>query len=184
MPNELRQFQNDNKESPLNMDSDYSNSQEEVVEKLAKYGFTELGRGIGGAVFGHPKHEYVMKVFYHDPAYLTWFKFCKANQNNPYVPKIKGKLIRVIPNREMYAIRMEPLEPISETRYNTELYDILNGVLFHGHDYRKYTTDDDLGAILTFIRQCIESGERNEDLHPGNIMQRSNGHLVFTDPLG
>lgn len=63
---------------------------DEYKKRLVKsLGISKLGAGAFGTVFSHPAyHNVAVKVFQWDPEYVKFAKFCKANPNNRWLPKV------------------------------------------------------------------------------------------------
>lgn len=137
---------------------------------MSDHGFKELGAGKYASVFGNPKYPFVIKVFMKDAAYFRWLDFCMKNRRNKYVPKIKGKLIKI--SEMFYAIRLEKLEPVA---WNDEFFQKYSDWKHSGVD----PDDKDL-------RACFEYFEKNKrllDIHGENVMARPNGQAVIVDPF-
>lgn len=139
---------------------------------FARHGFKPLGRGHYGKVFGSDSYQYTIKVWSdRDSGYNNYLRFCLKNQNNPYVPKIKGRPTKIA-NTGYNFIRLERLYPISTDKFNQ----------FLRHTYSKVLEgtliDKDLKVLIDFINTF-----EDDDLHSGNVMARSNGQIVITDPL-
>ena len=66
-----------------------------LPQLMAKYGFKQLGSGKYGTAFAKSGYPYIIKVFMKDVAYLKWLDYCKLHQDNPWIPKIKGKVVRL-----------------------------------------------------------------------------------------
>ena len=50
----------------------------------------KLGSGVSGMVFSNPADKFsVIKVYANDRGYSEWLKFMLANQDNPYVPRVR-----------------------------------------------------------------------------------------------
>ena len=148
------------------------NIRNDIVELLGKYGFEKVGEGLYGQVFINPNHDYALKVFRGDSGYVKWIDFCRNHQDNPYIPKIKGKIIKITPN--IFAIRMEKLEKANYV----DAFDFVVSL--------KIAIDkpisSDAPAILKDIINFLKM-QRSIDLNQQNVMQRSDGHIVITDPL-
>ena len=177
-PKEIRKFRTQYHNHKYNSAGDPIHTAREM---LAKYGFEEIGSGGFGYVFANEKYPYVLKLFFRDSAYLKWFNFCRENQDNPYVPQIKGKYMRVVPNEEVYAVRMERLKPteffIPYQKLERQIgkrYEILYG----GGELD--SDDPYLDSIVTFLYEGVNF---MLDLHRNNVMQRENGQLVIIDPV-
>lgn len=83
-----------------------------LTKELAKLGWTSIGHGAFSEIYKHPSHNYILKVFSKDNRlWIEYFHYARQNQNNPHVPKIRGKLVKL--SRTAYAVRMEKLEPVS-----------------------------------------------------------------------
>lgn len=78
-----------------------------INKLMSDHGFQIGGSGNYGSVFIHRNLPYIVKIFMKDTAYLHWLSFCFANQHNPYVPKIRGKVAKL--TGTFFAIRMERL---------------------------------------------------------------------------
>lgn len=88
----------------------------DFTEYMVSKGFKELGMGSFGATFTHPNYPWVFKLFYNDPAYFKFFEYARANQSNPFLPKIKGKYIKI--QTGVYVIRLEKLRAIQMSDWN------------------------------------------------------------------
>lgn len=132
-----------------------------LTQLMSEFGFKLIGSGKYGSVFEKDNYPYVIKVFMRDVAYIKWLDYCKRNQDNPYIPKIKGKAVKV--GNLFYAIRLEKLLP-----GNTSFFDIEG-------------REDDKSAMA--VVDYIYDNQRLMDMHDGNIMRRSNGHPVIIDPF-
>lgn len=85
---------------------------------LLSHGFSPLGSGTKGTVYGHHKLPYVLKVFdKRDTYYLRYIKMC-AGQNNPHLPKIVGRPVKV--NDDLFAVRLKALRPWKEGNTPTD----------------------------------------------------------------
>ncbi len=156
-----------------------------VMDKLEQHGFTLLGSpGVSGTVFAKEGYPYVLKVFGFDEGYKVWFNFCKKNQSNPYVPKIKGGLLKLANN--VFGVRLEPLEYKSDAIQST-LWKELRGIIMSDMTsidpgYYDYWVDDpQLFEVIEAIKQMKANG-RTLDIHEGNIMWRGD-HPVIIDPI-
>lgn len=132
-----------------------------VVQFMELFGFRPLGDGRYGYVFGNPKYPYVIKVFMRDTAYLKWLDWAKRHQDNPYVPKIRGKVIKI--GNLFMAVRLEKLSPGGTAN---ELYD------------RDEAGDPHATQVVDFL----EANNKLLDLHDGNVMLRGK-QLVIVDPF-
>ena len=100
---------------------------ENLKDELEKMGFKFINRGWFAQVFEHPSLPYVIKMFNNDPNYLKYFEWVRQNQDNPHVPQIRGKYIKIDENT--YAVRMEKLIPFTSNdqdlirKYIDPMYD-------------------------------------------------------------
>ena len=150
-----------------------------AYNSLSKYGFRSIGHGEYASVYENPEYPYVLKVFAEDDGYLEWLAFCKKNQDNPYIPKLRGSFVKVIPKQEIYAVRLEKLYPCSPNKYRT-----LDKKIDKGFDAIENNTS--MGKIDTDLQKIIQYlyYQNNViDWKRENIMQRENGQVVIIDPL-
>lgn len=156
-----------------------------VFELMRKFGFSQMGQGKYATVFDHPKLDYVIKVMHKDTAYFKWLDFCKANQNNKFVPKIRGKLIKI--TEFFYAIRLEKLNK----NVFKDIYDLI-GFLQHPIEALNGDTDDiglmDMNTPLLQdpdFRKILHVLARNTrllDVHYDNVMFRRDQPVII-DPF-
>ena len=149
----------------------------EIIDNvMKKYGFDSIGEGAYATVYSNPEYPYVLKVFFKDSAYLKWLSFCRMHQNNKYIPKIKGKPIRII--NDLWAVRLEHLSSIDNTPGGEQTYNEFM------ESFSKYKTtpenemDDDLSVVFEFLY----SHGSKLDMHEENIMFRKK-QLVIVDPM-
>jgi len=160
----------------------------EFAHYLRKEGFKPLAKpGQGGLAFVKPGYEWVFKIFTHDPAYMNYIKYARANQRNPHVPKFKGSIMKI--NDQTFAIRMEHLEPGKSNAHKAVVNELKN-ISFLRTYVQKSKEDafpftkkhfkgihkivDDLFHIMPNMKL---------DITPENIMERTDGTLVVTDPV-
>jgi hypothetical protein len=137
---------------------------------MNNHGFQMLGSGKYASVYGNESYPYVIKVFQRDSAYFRWLKFALNNRNNPYVPRIRGKVVKITPM--VYAIRLEKLRPgyiDSEFQQHFDQWQ-------RDPNYR--ADDPDLQQVFDFFH----SNRKLLDLHNENVMRRGD-QLVIIDPF-
>lgn len=144
---------------------------------MAKHGFDIVGAGINGAVFENPKYNYVLKVYRTDAAFDEWLGFANKHRGNPYVPAIRGKVIRL--NGVFNAVRLEPLRPSNVARANAFTNQIDDLILKWDNIVQMREENRPLADVAQFMRDW----EPVSDLTAHNIMERPNGDLVIVDPL-
>lgn len=149
---------------------------------IKEFGFTNYGSGEYGLVFSKPQLPYVVKLFMKDAAYLKWMDFCKQHSDNPYCPKIRGKVIRI--TDIFYVIRLEKLEPISTRSGWYDLSKILSEP-----EWALRTWDSRPSEVPQLkdphLRQILMFFARNKkllDIHSGNVMRRGD-QVVIIDPF-
>lgn len=181
---ELRQIAQDINDNPRVL------SWSKTADKFAKEnGFRNLGSGHFGAVYGSPKHNFVLKIFAaRDTNYISWVQWCLKHQANPYVPKFKGGLVKV--NQTLRGIRLEKLTSPTSNNLSMAIKDAIKVQRFNGESLKsiafKYNVpisallNDDLAEIRTFLFPYYKRGFL--DLHPGNFMARGS-QLVIIDPI-
>ena len=181
--NQLRDIWNDNYENAKdskegNYDSYHKaiasyNTRNDIIQLLGKYGFTLTGEGFYGQVFINPNHDYALKVFRKDTGFMNWLNFCRKHQNNPYIPKIKGKIIRITPN--IFAIRIEKLEEANFSEIDN-FTTVLTQMIENEKEVPPILKD-----IIEFFRTVSSTLDINNF---ENFMERpSDGHIVITDPV-
>ncbi len=149
----------------------------------SKYGYKPVGKGAKATVFEKPGTNEVLKFFLQDSAYARWVKFCLANQGNPFIPKLRGKIKTF--QKPWYYIRMENLEPVYDDSAN-KLLSVIGGMQM---ELDEYPLEDHMerakppASYLWPIANIFNRNEKILDLHDGNIMKRSNGQLVIVDPF-
>lgn len=67
---------------------------DDFIDFLRKKGWSQIGFGSFGTVFGKSNKNYVIKVYHDDPAYERFLDFIEQNQNDPHIPKINRRIIR------------------------------------------------------------------------------------------
>ncbi len=175
-----------------------------AIEFARSKGFTPIGSGGFANVFKSPKYPFVIKVFdSRDRGYQDWLKFCMSNQNNPYVPKVRGKIVRA--GSTMCVIRLEPLTAfenddttalvvlrnlvsnfkemwaddtwpkiINGFKCNEDFVEPLNELIG-----RYYIDDEYLRDVCEYINRLLKGGA-SLDMKKQNFLMRGR-QLVFTD---
>ena len=156
----------------------------EFTSELEKYGFKQIGSGMFSAVFKKAGYPWLFKIFHRDPAYLEFLKWAILHQDNPHVPKIKGKLIKI--NEDTYAVRMEPLRKLilGNNLRLTKMYYTLEKYI-GSHD--PLSSNDKIWLKQNFPKmieliEALQKSKYHIDIHSGNMMMRG-GIPVIIDPL-
>lgn len=168
-PAEIEKFKNDVKGIDK-VDSRNQSWGDNLPDYFAKHGWKKLGSGKYASVFGSSKYPYIIKVFMKDAALLKWLQFAAKNQKNPYVPKLKGGIVRL--SDTFFALRMEKLNPVSSSSY--EEYNLA---------WSSYKKDPD--SVEADLRAVFDQFKQNKnlmDMHSENIMDRPGGTFVIIDP--
>ena len=161
---------------------------DKAIRVLAEYKFYKKSEGMYAHIFVHPTYPYVLKVFNAaDEGYKIWFKFSKENQDNPFVPKIKGGLVKI--TDDAYACRLEELDPfvdnlndISKIFWGVflETDGFVNNVSYIIH--KSFGQDIYVDAVLKNF-MAFRKTYGMLDMHQDNIMLRGD-QLVIIDPYG
>lgn len=87
---------------------------------LRANGFTEIGvSGEYGTVWYNPKFDYVLKLFEaEDTGYVKFIKMSMQHQDNPHLPKVTGKLVKI--SKGVYAVRLKKLTPWKMNKNNPD----------------------------------------------------------------
>ena len=173
---------------------------DKITEKLVKAGWKYLDSGLASMAFLHPRTMHVLKInFRPDRAYDAFVNLIHE-QPNIHFPKIHDVTYILKGQYNFKAYLMEYLEGTRDSSWS--LTTALLGVAIHAHQFK--TLDDFKEKYYTYYEtiseysypeelflaaQCIGNFARTHvsligriDLHPGNIMKRSDGTVVITDP--
>lgn len=181
LPPEIKQFKHNVssiEQKPADALPDHMKRVGNISAFMSKYGWTLLGNGAFARAYTHTNKDYIIKIFADDVGYLTWLKFVQANQDNPLVPKLRGKPVKILP--KIYAVRLEKLE-------ESEYEDLIR----FKELYRKWKVGGLLLAVHTpkevkhwsKFFDFFSKFKHFSDMHSGNLMKRPNGEIVVTDPL-
>lgn len=155
------------------------------TEFLKDHGFVQLGMGAFGAVYEKPGYPWVFKIFTGDPAYRRYISYVIQNQSNPYVPKIKGGIIKI--NQNTFAIRIEKLEPFRRAASSKKiltLYQILRDARTVSDIYDKDMEwlRKNYPEIIDVLTAIGRSKGNWLDIHSKNLMMRGKTP-VLADPV-
>lgn len=148
-----------------------------------EFGFKNVGRGKYATVFANPKYPYAIKLFMKDTAYLKYLHWVMKNQRNKFVPKVRGKVIKI--NDTFMAVRIEKLEDF----YQNSTRDLMRAFeemcldpedFIEGYSQFKEIPNDDKDAID--LCKFLISNRNLLDIHSGNIMSRKK-QPVLVDPF-
>lgn len=170
----------------------------------------ELGKGKYASVFQHPMyHNVAVKIFEYDPEYLAYIRLCQKTKNRwlPHVVSVHklkmdevetwrhkkynekpGKTdayivffekLRAASMKEIWAAVKEIAKDVPE-EHSMELLDNTFEDWHRGHwqIVKQFAKDKDTKKLAEI---AVRFGFH--DVHDQNVMIRSNGQLVFTDPV-
>jgi hypothetical protein len=153
-----------------------------LIPFMASHGFDLAGNGKYGSVFTNEKYNYAIKVFLKDTAYLRFLNWAIRNQHNKYVPKFRGRVVKL--SETIFAVRIEKLVDSGNRKVQELVYmlqdweDVLEGI-YDDSTYSIKQSDPDLIEFCKFMRDHAKL----VDMHLGNVMSRPNGQPVVVDPL-
>lgn len=151
---------------------------------LEKYGFEEVGSGVFGIVYEKQNYPWIFKIFQDDPAYKRFIEYAMKNQHIPYLPKVKGKLIKI--NDNTYAIRLEKLSAFNLVLHPEleKLFDILRKSDKSSDIPKKDVEwlESNYPGIVNVLNYLSKDKTDVFDIHAGNIMLRGKTP-VLVDPI-
>lgn len=131
---------------------------ESIELKLKKEGWSFLGRGCYGTVFGNPNKDYVLKL-YNDEAYDEYVEFIKQHSDNPHVVRIKEILSSGFgPNSEYKLIAIEKLNPVQFPKWIDNIASYYSSFLDNYH----YSEFDDFYSTIESFEQYMSSGTEKD----------------------
>lgn len=170
-------------------------------------GFRPVGAGGYSDVFAHPGKSYVIKISHDsDEAYLRYAYYCKSHaQDNPILPKI----FDIWSVHGYFLVVTEKLSPIGYGPFPSHLSDLIMSFIYwskreyrldprkpqHYEDFvRKRGVDSNLDTrayewiknhdqMLSALAIWIDKNGGGLDMKPDNMMKRTNGEIVITDPI-
>lgn len=153
---------------------------ESIVTKLNELGYKKysIGQGFYARVYARPQDDYVIKIFRQDRGYTRFLQYINTNRNNPYVPKLRGKIIKLPNNFNL--VRIEKLNFIP--------LDLFNQIKFADvYPQDKEEINKSYPGLLDFIRELKEIAQYSGktvhfDLHRNNMMMRGDTPVI-TDPF-
>lgn len=175
---------------PVHLGSEKRKAFKEFSDFLEMNDWKPISSGLYGFVFTHPDLDYVIKVFKHDDGYLRFVRYAQNNPS-PYLPKFRGKIMRI--DDGLFAVRMEKLEECPATM--TWALDLISNFA-DGHDslpdfikkaksseywLRCKAVIEANPGIMELVDELRKFRVRYMDLHAGNFMMRGKT-LVITDP--
>ena len=188
--NELTGYRNNpvyrgiKKVKPNSSEEFESDSLKGVVELMKQNGWDTLGWGSFAYVFGNNSKPYVIKIFVNDDAYAGFVKYTMKNQNNPFLPKIRGKLIRF--SDHVRGVRLERLKPVVDSNQLKKYLPKEDGEVIPS----EYMFDDEYlpyiekkhPQLAQIYHDLTAMGYDGWDLREANLMLRGK-QLVIIDPV-
>jgi hypothetical protein len=171
------------------------NSVEDIVSTLRNSDYKKemIGYGTYGVVFSHHSDpNNVIKLFSSDDTgYKKYLNFVLSNQDNPHVPKVRGRPVSVMQKR-MQILRLERLREYNENNPTDEdFYDDMFYFLKFIKDYNADKTTpipdsvEDLFSKYPKIypvAMLMAENINSNDFHEYNFMFRENVPVI-TDPF-
>jgi hypothetical protein len=152
-----------------------------IAAKLNELGYQQynIGSGYYAQVYARPQDNYVIKIFREDRGYTTFLNYVRKNANNPYVPKLKGKIIKLPNNYSI--VRLEKLK-----RMDIDLFKKIDYAVFNEHDKPLIAEiEEQYPGLIEFIRSLMKIASDNNihyDLHRSNMMMRGDTPVII-DPF-
>lgn len=169
------------KQDPLYNILQNSTEAYELEDNLEAGGFKKyvVGTGLYSSVLSRPDLNYVVKIFHNDPGYETYVKYIMKYQNNPHVPKMRGKVLSV--GAGFKVVRLERLEPYTYTPDQQKSLEIIDDYVSKDKFYRERDKKDfPYQQMIPVLDDILK--HTGLDMHSGNIMFRGSVPVI-TDPL-
>lgn len=170
--------------------------------------FLEPGTGYILKVFGTNSSSAPGKITFPQKTFKAFADYCMANPNNPFLPHFDGWETFEFEEQTYLQIRMERLFPFGEgalnwgpglerlalraKQYNSpEDREKFKEWIINDYDVDYFETMlielgeefDLLWDTIFELSKIAQAGGFNTDLHEGNFMLGSDGHIVISDPF-
>lgn len=153
----------------------------------------EIGSGAYGCVYNNVHEETAVKTgnALDNDGYLTFLKVARANQNNPFFPKIhRATLFKAKTDTrwESFLIEMERLQKGHSKPLWDDIVYCVEDLIYRDKARTIPGIEPVPKALKTAISLIKKAKTRHRygvdwDIHDDNMMLRPNGQLVITDPL-
>ena len=178
----------------INVDCDPKTFVNEVLSVLRA---RVIGGGAFATAYSVGKDE-IIKVFERDRGYLYYLNaLAKMKTQNSFAPVINSVIQVKKGQKTVYMVSMERLQPWtklkSRSKQSAMFYDFLNFVdKVADSKYNAIPKElvsailpDELNDVLKIVVRGtkLKTIDLGCDLHSGNVMIRTNGEFVITDPL-
>jgi hypothetical protein len=169
----------------------YDDAFNNFYEYIKQHGLHRVGTGNKADVYEKEGYPWLFKVFSGDPAYMSYYKYCRVNQGNPHVPRIKGGLRKISGNT--YCVQIEKLNPLPgsgmkfvETLQNAALGlvddDPFDDEMADGYRRSISQISTKFPELMKLLRDLVAFRNYTFDLDESNVMMR--GVMpVITDPF-
>lgn len=177
-------------------------SLDELVQLYSKKFNKKIASSSSAIVFEYSPTE-IVKFWINDPAYKSFLDLVIADNGNENLPKLKSKIktitafhkrISQYPEKINYVV-IEKLIPVKDSLKiktstgTTSLKNLLQDITKVIESDNKFDYSIIDNQYHNFIKTLIEIGKKLKsmgyelDLYSENIMKRSNGTLVISDPI-
>jgi hypothetical protein len=180
----------------------------DMKQKLEKMGWRKISKGYFSMVFDNPKKEYILKVNMRpDSAYAHYVKIIHENPS-VHFPKISDKKRLIIGYKSYYVYLIEKLQSVQENQLMIKIGNIIGRIAKDASSGIPRSVDDvkencikaaeNMNGDLEYqalyymanheslIQASIIIGQRMGknmlDIGSNNIMTRTDGTIVITDP--
>lgn len=158
-----------------------------LVAELTRQGYELLGNGHFAAVFTHPNIEGVVKLgFKKEDSGAAYAAFCRSHKGVKHLPEIYD----IKRFRSFYAVLMPQYIPIETSyQYGCPLDELEKGHLIHARKALFNGVDRGCHEVFKSIVKTASligghfRGVASFDLHSDNVMKRSDGTMIITDPV-
>lgn len=133
---------------------------DDFIDFLQKKGWRKIGFGAFGIVFEKLNKNYVIKVYYNDPAYDRFLDFIEQNQNDPHIPKINRRIIRQPKdsrdfNYDYGVVAIEKLGKLERPRWRWDMVSMFQKFL-KGVDVLNLSFDEYIDKSIKSVRQNLQ----------------------------
>ena len=162
-------------------------------EKLRNLGWYSIGEGHFADVFMNPEKSYVLKITTRsDPGYAKYVDLIHTYKNK-YFPHISDKKFLAFDGATYGVYLIEKLQEVNEWCYSHAIESLVTGrslekiladfsSLEYYNDIKALLSDPELIRAARILRYGSKTGGFTVDLHDNNVMKRSDGSFVITDP--
>lgn len=153
---------------------------------IKQHGFTKVGSGMNADVYEKEGYPWLFKVFSGDPAYLSYYKYCRVNQGNPHVPRVKGGLRKIAGNT--YCVQIEKLNPLPASggkfvdTLRNAAFGLVDDDAFDMYEHSINQIASKFPDLIKLLRDLSAFRNYTFDIDESNVMMR--GVMpVLTDPF-